>query len=108
VVTTEGKFSLPVGGWYVQVKAKMPDQTQGMWPAIWFLPGVPGTAANEFDGYEGGFVGADPNQIMHSNYFADQGPEQKELQRQIGRDSRVSHLRLSVHPGPLHHRLLRW
>ena len=77
VVTTEGKFSLPVGGWYVQVKAKMPDQTQGMWPAIWFLPGVPGTAANEFDGYEGGFVGADPNQIMHSNYFADQGPEQK-------------------------------
>jgi beta-glucanase (GH16 family) len=77
VVTTEGKFSLPVGGWYVQVKAKMPDQTRGMWPAIWFLPGVPGTAANEFDGYEGGFVGADPNQIMHSNYFADQGPEQK-------------------------------
>jgi hypothetical protein len=77
VVTTEGKFSLPVGGWYVQVKAKMPDQTQGMWPAIWFLPGVPGTAANEFDGYEGGFVGADPNQIMHSNYFADQGPVQK-------------------------------
>ena len=77
VVTTEGKFSLPVGGWYVQVKAKMPDQTQGMWPAIWFLPGVPSTAANEFDGYEGGVVGADPNQIMHSNYFADQGPEQK-------------------------------
>ena len=77
VVTTEGKFSLPMGGWYVQVKAKMPDQTQGMWPAIWFLPGVPGTAANEFDGYEGGFVGADPNQIMHSTYFADQGQEQK-------------------------------
>jgi glycosyl hydrolase family 16 len=77
VVTTEGKFSLPLGGWYVQVKAKMPDQTQGMWPAIWFLPGVPGTAANEFDGYEGGFVGANPNQTMHSNYFADQGPEQK-------------------------------
>ena len=77
VVTTEGKFSLPMGGWYVQVKAKMPDQTQGMWPAIWFLPGVPGTAANEFDGYEGGFVGTDPNQIMHSNYFADQGPIQK-------------------------------
>ena len=76
VVTTEGKFSLPMSGWYVQVKAKMPDQTQGMWPAIWFLPGVPGTAANEFDGYEGGIIGADPNQIMHSNYFADQGPQQ--------------------------------
>ena len=38
VVTTEGKFSLPSGGWYVQVKAKMPDMTAGMWPAIWLMP----------------------------------------------------------------------
>ena len=36
VATTEGKFSLPSTGWYVQVKAKMPDMTGGMWPAIWF------------------------------------------------------------------------
>ena len=55
----------------------MPDQTQGMWPTIWFLPGVPGTAANEFDGYEGGVVGASSNEIMHLNYFADQGPQAK-------------------------------
>ena len=76
VVTTEGKFSLPTTGWYVQVKAKMPDQSQGMWPGIWFLPGVEGTPANELDGYEGGLLGLDPNEIMHSDYFADQGQQQ--------------------------------
>jgi Glycosyl hydrolases family 16 len=77
VVTTEGKFSLPTNGWYVQVKAEMPDQSQGMWPGIWFLPGVADTAFNEFDGYEGGWLGSDPNQIMHSDYFADQGQQQE-------------------------------
>jgi beta-glucanase (GH16 family) len=76
VVTTEGKFSLPTSGWYVQVKAMMPDQSQGMWPAIWFLPGPFGSTTNELDGYEGGWTGADPNQIMHSDYFADQGQQQ--------------------------------
>ena len=29
VATTENKFSLPATGWYVQVKAKMPDMTAG-------------------------------------------------------------------------------
>jgi hypothetical protein len=75
-ITTEGKFTLPTTGWYVQVKAKMPDQSQGMWPSIWFLPGVFGTPTNELDGYEGGWPGADPNQIMHSTYFSDQGQQQ--------------------------------
>jgi beta-glucanase (GH16 family) len=76
VVTTEGNFSLPTTGWYVQVKAKMPDQSQGMWPAIWFLPGVPGTPFNEIDGYEGGLLGSgQPNTLMNSNYFADQGQQ---------------------------------
>jgi len=78
VVTTEGKFTLPTGGWYVQVKAKMPDQSQGMWPGIWFLPGVSGTPSNEFDGYEGGLLGGSPpyeppNQHGHSIFFANQG-----------------------------------
>jgi hypothetical protein len=76
VVTTEGKFSLPTSGWYVQVRAKMPDQSQGMWPAIWFLPGISGTPANELDGYEGGFLGTEPNEFMHSDYFSDQGQQQ--------------------------------
>ena len=76
VVTTEGKFSLPSSGWYVQVLAKMPDQSQGMWPAIWFLPGVSGTPYNELDGYEGGWIGAAPNETMHSDYFSDQGQQQ--------------------------------
>ena len=76
VVTTEGKFTLPTGGWYVQVKAKMPDQSQGMWPTIWFLPGVSGTPSNEFDGYEGGLLGdSPPNQQGHSVYFANQGAQ---------------------------------
>ena len=76
VVTTEGKFSLPSTGWYVQVLAKMPDQSQGMWPAIWFLPGVSGTPYNELDGYEGGWIGADPNETMHSDYFSAEGQQQ--------------------------------
>ena len=76
VVTTEGKFSLPTGGWFVQVKAKMPDTSQGMWPAIWFLPGTSGTASNEFDGFEGGWLGSSPNTQGHSDYFANQGQRQ--------------------------------
>ena len=86
VVTTEGKFTLPTTGWYVQVKAKMPDQSHGMWPAIWFLPGVPSTASNELDGYEGGWIGKDPNDVMHSDYFADQG--QQEQAYDVGATSR--------------------
>ena len=76
VVTTEGKFTLPTGGWYVQVKAKMPDQTRGMWPAIWFLCGPSCSHDNELDGYEGGWLMSSPNQIMHSDYFANQGQQQ--------------------------------
>ena len=77
VVTTEGKFSLPSTGWYVQVKAEMPNQSQGMWPAIWFLPGSAGGPSNELDGYEGGWVGAQPDETMHSDYFASQGQQQQ-------------------------------
>jgi Glycosyl hydrolases family 16 len=81
VVTTEGKFTLPTTGWYVQVRAKMPDVTQGMWPAIWFLPPTAGTPFNEFDGYEGGWLlgnpgGTNPNEVMHSDYFSNEGQKQ--------------------------------
>ncbi len=78
VINTEGKFTLPSTGWYVQVKAQMPDQSQGMWPGIWFLPGISGTPSNELDGYEGGFTSGstEPNTSMHSDYFADQGQQQ--------------------------------
>jgi Glycosyl hydrolases family 16 len=77
VVTTEGKLSMPTdSSWYVQVKAKMPDTSQGMFPAIWFQPGVSGTAVNELDGYEGGFAASQPNFTMHSDFFADQGQQQ--------------------------------
>ena len=75
VVTTEGKFSLPTTGkWYVQVKAKMPDTSQGMWPAIWFLPAVSGSAFNEIDLHEGGATGGPSiSEAGHSNYFDDGG-----------------------------------
>ncbi len=78
VINTEGKFTLPTGGWYVQVKAQMPDQSQGMWPGIWFMPGPSGTPTNELDGYEGGFTSGsiNPNTLMHSDYFANQGQQQ--------------------------------
>jgi glycosyl hydrolase family 12/putative Ig domain-containing protein len=80
IITTEGLFSLPTNtSWYVQVKAKMPDTSTGMWPAIWFLPGIAGTASNELDGYEGGFTGVagNINEVMHSDYFASQGQQQE-------------------------------
>jgi len=69
VVTTEGKFSLPSGGWYVQVNAKMPDMTAGMWPAIWFMPDTPTSPVPEIDLFEGGFLGPGPqNGVMHTDY----------------------------------------
>jgi len=54
-ITTEGKFSLPTTGWYVQAKIKLPDMTQGLWPGLWFLPAVPGPF-NEIDFVQGGFI----------------------------------------------------
>ena len=68
VVTTEGKLSLPASGWYVQVKAKMPDMTAGMWPAIWFMPDTPTSPVPEIDLFEGGWHDSDPNQLMHADY----------------------------------------
>ncbi len=78
IVTTEGKFTLPSTGWYVQVKAQLPDTSSGMWPAIWFLPPTAGTPFNEFDGLEGGLTeGAiPPNTLMQTNYVANQGQQQ--------------------------------
>ena len=77
VITTGSKFTLPNAGWYVQVRAKMPDQSQGMWPAIWFLCGVSCPNDNEFDGFEGGWLASSPDDVMHSDYFADAGQQQQ-------------------------------
>ncbi len=78
VITTGSKFTLPTTGWYVQVRAKMPDLSQGMWPAIWFLCGVSCPSDNEFDGFEGGWLASSPDDIMHSDYFAGGGQQQQE------------------------------
>jgi hypothetical protein len=94
VVTTEGKFSLPTGGWYVQVMAKAPDTSSGMWPSIWFFPAAARTSVNEIDGYEGGFPTG--------------GPEQRALhgqQRQRGRrpERRLPRLRHRMEAGRVRH-----
>jgi hypothetical protein len=78
IVTTEGKYSLPAGGWYAQVKAEMPDQSQGMWAAIWFMPDTGKSRVPELDGYEGGMLNGSStpqNQLGSSNYFAAQGQQ---------------------------------
>ena len=78
-ITTMGKFALPTSGWYVQVKAKLPDMTQGMWPGVWFLPAQRGTAFNELDFIQGGFTGAGPvNQVNAFDYFAPGGEHQSD------------------------------
>ena len=68
------KNTLPSGGWYVQVKAQMPDTSGGMWPAIWALPS---SSAQELDGFEGGWPGSSPNQQGHSDTFASSGQIQQ-------------------------------
>jgi len=72
IITTEGKFALPTNSaWYVQVKAKMPDVTQGMWPAIWFLCGPACSGEHEYDAYEGGFLGSNENRLMATTLHLD-------------------------------------
>lgn len=65
VIHTPG-FTFTEG--YVEVMARMPPTGNGMWPALWFLPG-PGGDGPEIDLFEGGFVDGDidPNRVMQSN-----------------------------------------
>ena len=67
------KNPLPSTGWYVQIRAEMPDSSDGMWPALWFLPA---SSAQEFDGFEGGWTGSSPNEQGHSDLFASSGQQQ--------------------------------
>ena len=68
------KFTLPSTGWYVQISAQMPDTSDGMWPALWFLPS---SSAQEFDGLEGGWKGSNPNESGHSDLFLGSGQQQE-------------------------------
>ena len=65
-------FTLPSTGWYVQISAKMPDTSVGMWPALWFLPS---SSFQEFDGFEGGWLGPNPNEQGHSDFFTGNGQQ---------------------------------
>jgi len=66
-INSLNKFTLPSGGFYVQVRAKMPDMTTGEWPSIWLLDDT--TGGNELDLFEGGYYksGVPYNQVMASN-----------------------------------------
>ena len=74
VVTTEGKFLLPTTGWYLQVRAKMPNTSNGMWPSIWFMCGTMTNCPvdNELDGFGGGWLGSSNDQ-GESDFFSNQG-----------------------------------
>jgi hypothetical protein len=65
-------LTLPSTGWYVQISAKMPDTSLGMWPALWFLPS---SSFQEFDGFEGGWQGPSPNEQGHSDFFSGNGQQ---------------------------------
>jgi hypothetical protein len=67
------KNPLPSTGWYVQISAEMPDTSDGMWPALWFLPA---SSAQEFDGFEGGWSGSSANVQGHSDLFDASGQDQ--------------------------------
>ena len=89
VVTTEGKFSLPRGGWYVQARIKVPDMTQGLWPCLWFLPAGSGPI-NELDFVQGGFYGGPSNvnkAPIATGYFDTEGTNISETIPDVGFDA---------------------
>jgi beta-glucanase (GH16 family) len=89
VVTTEGKFSLPTTGWYVQARIKVPDMTQGLWPSMWFLPAGPGPS-NEIDFVQGGFYGGPGNvddAPVGAGYFDSAGNNVNEAVPDVGFDA---------------------
>jgi beta-glucanase (GH16 family) len=62
----------------VQVSAKLPDASNGLWPAIWFMPDTSTSKALEFDGHEGGepTSGIPINQVGATGYFAPSGHQE--------------------------------
>jgi len=81
VVTSYDKFTLTSG--YVQIKAKMPDESRGVWPAIWFIDPKSGGGSQEIDLQEGGFTPADAglpsgtplNNVFLSTYHTASGSQ---------------------------------
>jgi hypothetical protein len=68
--TQQYLFKFPSNGFFIQVKEKTTDTSQGFWPAIWFpsstsTPGSP----PEMDMLEGGFVGhGSVNDVSHIDF----------------------------------------
>jgi beta-glucanase (GH16 family) len=89
VVTTEGKFSLPRTGWYVQARIKVPDTTQGLWPGMWFLP-AGSDPFDEIDFVQGGFYGGPGNvndAPVGAGYFDSAGNMVNEAVPDVGFDA---------------------
>lgn len=61
----------------VEVRAKMPDLTNGQWPSIWFLPAWNNRGA-EIDLFEGGYLSKtiNPNQLMAVNLVSGDNEQQ--------------------------------
>ena len=67
------KNPLPSTGWYVQIRAKMPDTSDGMWPALWFLPA---SSAQEIRRLRGRLEWLSANRQGHSDLFDASGQDQ--------------------------------
>jgi hypothetical protein len=64
-ISTLGKWQFPQGTpVYIQVKAQMPDMSDGAWPSMWLMSDG---GANELDFFEGGFLGG-PNVPQNQKY----------------------------------------
>jgi hypothetical protein len=63
-------FTLPsTGKWYLQIRCKMPDMSNGIAPCLWFMPGASGGNVNEFDYIQGCFgPQATSNPALYNNF----------------------------------------
>ena len=84
---------------------QMPDSSDGMWPALWFLPGQLGPGVRRL---RGGWDGLEPNDQGHSDLFA-----VRARSKTCGPDpaaptsTPATTPRLPVHPRPIGHGLLQ-
>ena len=100
------KNPLPSGGWYVQVRAQMPDTSAGFWPAIWALPSSSRAGARRL---RGRLARLEPEPAGPQRHLRLERPDPAGVvhPRRCQRLERLQHLRLPVHPGHGHALLLQ-
>jgi hypothetical protein len=67
---TGKKMIIPATGGYLQVSAKMPDMSQGAWPALWMLPET-GSGNSAWDWEFGYTRGGHPNFVSQLSVYGD-------------------------------------